>query len=167
MIQENIQLSNVVCLPNDRGMDARFQNVTIVNIYAPSGYKRRRGWENLFSNELPSLLRDMPPSFLVGGDFNSVLTNLDATRHPNYSRALQEFIIVFELPGMRETSQEYANNTQYTSRVASRIDRKCASRNLSRQERGPETRVAAFTDHLAVVIRIALEATTMRRGRSF
>jgi len=165
-------------------MDARFQNVTIVNIYAPSGYKRRRGWENLFSNELPyllrdiprenlfsnelpSLLRDMPPSFLVGGDFNSVLTNLDATRHPNYSRALQEFIIVFELPGMRETSQEYANNTQYTSRVASRIDRKCASRNLSRQERGPETRVAAFTDHLAVVIRIALEATTMRRGRSF
>ena len=28
-------------------------------------------------------------------------------------------------------------------------------------------RVALFTDHLAVVIRIAFEATTMRRGRSY
>jgi len=38
---------------------------------------------------------------------------------------------------------------------------------VSRQKRGAETRVAAFTDHLEVVIRIALEATTMRRGRSY
>jgi exonuclease III len=87
-------------------MDARFQNVTIVNIYAPSGNERRRGRENDLSNELPYLLRDIPPSLLVGGDFNSVLTNLDATRHPNYSRALQEFIRGFDLLDMRETSQQ-------------------------------------------------------------
>ena len=102
-----MQLTNIVCLPTDRGMAAQFQNVTIVNIYAPSGTERNRNRENLFSNELPYLLRDIPPSFLVGGGFNCVLANIDATGHPNYSRALQEFIRGFdlldtwEIPGAR------------------------------------------------------------------
>jgi len=54
----------------------------IVNIYPPSGSERRRGSENDFSNEFPYLLPDITPTFLVGGNFNSVLTNLDATGHP-------------------------------------------------------------------------------------
>ena len=68
-----------------------FQDVTTVNIYAPSGAERRADKENFFSNDLPYYCGH-PPSLLVGGDFNSVLTNLGATGHPNYSRALQEFI---------------------------------------------------------------------------
>jgi hypothetical protein len=47
------------------------------------------------------------------------------------------------------------------------IDRICASRNLSRQKRSEDARIAAFTDHLEVVIRKALEATTMRRRLSY
>jgi len=93
---EHIQLTNIVCLLTGRGMAADFQNVTIVIIYAPSGADRRRDREKFFSNELPYLLRGIPPLLLVGGDFNSVLTNLDATGHPNYSRALQEFIRGFD-----------------------------------------------------------------------
>jgi len=65
-----------------------FQNVTTVNIYAPSGAEKRKDRENFFSNEFPYLLRGIPPLLLVGGDFNSVLTNLDGIGHPNYSRAL-------------------------------------------------------------------------------
>jgi len=68
---------------------------------------------------------------------------------------------------MWETSQERATYTHYASRGTWRIDRIYASRNLSRHKRGAETRVAAFTDHLAVVIKIAFEATTIRRGRSY
>jgi len=64
-------------------MAAEFQNVTTVNIYAPSGAERRRDREDIFSNELPYLLQGIPPSLLVRGDFNSFLTNLDATGHPN------------------------------------------------------------------------------------
>jgi len=41
------------------------------------------------------------------------------------------------------------------------------SRNLSDQKRGVETRLAAFTDHLAVVLRIALQVTPVWRGRSY
>jgi len=97
-------------------MTALFENVTIVNIYAPSGAERRRDRENFFSNELPYLLRGIPPSLLLGGDFNSVLTTLEATGHPNYSRALQELIRGFDLVDMWETSQERTTYTQYTSR---------------------------------------------------
>jgi exonuclease III len=167
LTRDHIQLMNTVCVPTGRGMAAQFQNVTIVNIYAPSGAERNRNRENLFSNELPYLLRDIPPSFLVGDGFNCVLANIDATGHPNYSRALQEFIRGFDLLDMWKTSQERATYTHYTSRGVSRIDRIYASRNLSRHKRGAETRVAAFTDHLAVVVKITLEATTMRRGRGY
>jgi len=148
-------------------MAADFQNVTIVNIYATSGTERTRDKENHISNELPYLLWGIPPSLLDGGDFNSVLTNLDATGHSNYRRAMQEFITGFDLVDMWETAQELASYTHYTNQGASRFDRKRASRNLNRHKRGADTGVAAFTHHLAVVIRIALEATTMQRGRSY
>jgi len=148
-------------------MTADFQNVTIVNIYALSGARRRRDRENFFSNELTYLLRGIPPSLLVGGDFNSVLPNLDAAGQPNYSRALQEFVKGFDLVDTWKASQERATYTHYTSWGTSRIDRLYALRNLSRQKRGAEKRIAAFTGHLAVVIRTVLEATTMRRGRSY
>jgi len=98
-------------------MAAKFQNVTIVKIYASFGAESRRDPENFFSNRLPYLLRDIPPSLLVGGLFNSVLTNLDATAHPLYSGALQEFIRRFDLLDVWETSEERVIYTQYTSRV--------------------------------------------------
>jgi exonuclease III len=76
LTRDHIQLTNTVCLPTGSGMAARFQNVTIVNIYAPSGAERRRDRENFFSTELPYLLRDIPPSLLVGGNFKCVLQTL-------------------------------------------------------------------------------------------
>jgi hypothetical protein len=38
---------------------------------------------------------------------------------------------------------------------------------MSGQNMGTETLVAAFNDHLAVVVRIAFKATTLRRGRAY
>lgn len=118
-------------------------------------------------NELPSLLRGIPPIRLLGGDLNSVLRNLDGTGHTIYSRVMQEFIRSFGLVDMCKTSKERATYTHYTSWDASRIDRIYASRNMGRQKWGAETRIAAFTDNLAVVIRITLEATNMRCGRNY
>ena len=102
LTRDHIQITHIII---GRRMAADFQNVTIVNIYAPSGAERKRDRENFFSNELPYLLRGIPPTFMVEGDFNTVLTNLDPTGHPNYSRALQEFIRRFDLVDMWETSQ--------------------------------------------------------------
>jgi hypothetical protein len=85
----------------------------------------------------------------------------------NYSRVLQEFIRGFDLLDLRGTSQERATYTQYTSREAWMIDKIYGSKNLRSKKRGVETRFAAYTDHLAVVILIVLEANTMLHGRSY
>jgi len=95
-----------------------FQIVTLVNKYAPSGAERRREREQFFSSDQPYLLQGIPTSILVGGDFNSVLTNAVATGHQNYSRALQVLIRGFDLVDMSETSHGRATCTHYTSREA-------------------------------------------------
>ena len=41
------------------------------------------------------------------------------------------------------------------------------SRNLSERKCGTETVVTAFTDHLAMVLRIALNVITLRHGRGY
>ena len=135
LTRDHIQLTNIVSLPTGRGIAAVFQNVTLVNIYAPSGAERRREREQFFSRDLPYLLQGIPTSLLVGGDFNSVLTNADATGHQNYSRTLQELIRGFDLVDMWETSHGRATYTHYTNRGASWIDKIYASRNLSDQTR--------------------------------
>ena len=96
LTQDHIPLTNIVCLPTGRGMAAQFQNVTIVNICAPPGAKRMRDKENLFSNELPHVLRDIPPSLLVGGDFNwslQTLTPQDIQTTAGPCKSLSEYLI--------------------------------------------------------------------------
>jgi len=167
LTRDLIRLTDIERLPTGRGIAAIFENITIVDIYAPSGAERRREREDFFTTELPYLLQRVPESILLGGDFNSVLTHLDSTGQPNYCWALNELIRGFDLVDMWEMSQERPTYTHYTSRGASRIDRIYASRNISGQKRDAEMRMAEFTDHLAVVIQIALDVTTMRRGRSY
>ena len=156
----HIQLTKIVCLPTGRRMVADFQNVTIVNIHAPSEAERRRNKENIFSNEVPYLIRASHHRSWL--DFNSVLTNLDAAGHSNYSRGLQEFIRGFVLIDKWATSQKRTTYTHYNNRGSSKIDTIYGSRNLSRHKRGAETRIPAFTDLLAVVLRSALESNTMQ-----
>jgi exonuclease III len=109
--------------PDWEGNDAVFQNVTLVNIYAPSGAERRREREHFFSSDLPYVMRDLPTTMLVGGHFNSVLTNMDATGHLNCSPALQALIQGFDLVDMWDTAQGRDIYTHYTSRGASLINR--------------------------------------------
>ena len=68
---------------------------------------------------------------------------------------------------MWEPKHGKAIYTHYTCRGASRLDIIYTTRNLRDHKQGIETRVAAFTDHLAVVPRIELEVTTAWRARSY
>ena len=57
--------------------------------------------------------------------------------------------------------------THYTRSGAARLDRIYVSRQINGRKYGIETAVAAFTDHLAVILRIALNVTTVQLGRSY
>jgi hypothetical protein len=57
--------------------------------------------------------------------------------------------------------------THYTRSGWARLDRIYATRQLSGRKYEIETAVAAFTDHLAVILRISLDVTTVQRRRSY
>jgi hypothetical protein len=153
--------------PDGERDGGRFSRYDLGERIRTFGCGETEGTGKILLHELPYLLRGIPTSLLLGGDFNCVLSGMDATGHPNHSRALQELKRGFDLMDMREAPQGRDIYTDYTSRGASRIDRIYAFRDLRGNKRGAETTAAAFTGHLAVVLQMAFNVTTMLRGRGF
>jgi endonuclease/exonuclease/phosphatase family metal-dependent hydrolase len=89
---------------------------------------------------------------IVGGDFNCVLNKKDSTGHPNYSRALDAFVHVFELQDVWQEDSTRNGFMHYSPTGARRIDRIYTTR-----KRGMETVAVAFTDHLAVILRLSID----------
>ena len=165
--REGIPLRNVARIPSGRGIAAELQGVGIVNIFAPSGAEKKQEREVFFNIELPHLLATIPTKMILGGDFNCVLSKSDCTGHYNYSRALNALVSGYALIDMWEANPERGIYTHYSRQGASRLDRIYVTRNLSDRKKGIETVVAAFTDHLAVILRMALDVDITRRGRRF
>ena len=136
----------------------------LVNIYAPSGAEKKIERDAFFNKDLPLLLKDVPTTMILGGDFNCVLTKTDCTGHLNFSRALNALVKGFHLVDMWEAVPERDVYTHYTRQRASRLDRIYVKPNLSKKKCETETVMAAFTAHLAVVLRIALDVDTIRSG---
>ena len=165
LTKEQIQLTNITRLPSGRGMAASYQGVWIVNIYAPSGTANRQEREEFYNVELVYLMRSLPPSMIVGRDFNCVLSQADCTGNRNYSKALDKLVQGLELTDVWQTTTNRAIYTHYTPHGVARLDRLYVSQSLRSRKMGVETVMAAFTDHLAVCLRIALDAPLLRRGR--
>jgi exonuclease III len=165
--REGIPLMNVSRIPSDRGMAAELQGVGIVNIYAPSGAEKKQEREIFFNIDLPHLLLTIPTKMILGGDFNCVLAKSDCTGQYNYSRALNALVTGYALTDMWEENPERGIYTHYSRQGASRLDRIYVTRNIRDRKKGIETVVAAFTDHLAVALSIALDVDIIRRGRSY
>jgi hypothetical protein len=66
-----------------------------------------------------------------------------------------------------EVSPGWDIYTHYSRHGASRLERIYVTRNLRDRKKGIETVVAAFTDHLAVILRIELEVDSIRRGKGY
>jgi len=83
LTREQISLTNITRLPSERGMAASYQGVWFVNLYAPSGTANRQERKDFYNVELVYLMRSLPPTKIVGGDFNCVLSQADCTGNMN------------------------------------------------------------------------------------
>jgi len=120
---------------------------------------------NIFSNELPYLLRSVYDEIILGGDFNCVLEAAVSTGYGNFSRSLATPIQGYAL---RDACQAHSSRriyTPYTVRSVSRLDRIYLTTDLMDRKKGLKTIAEAFTDHFAVSLRISLNAPIVRRGR--
>jgi hypothetical protein len=68
---------------------------------------------------------------------------------------------------MWEKAPERRIFTHYTRQGATRLDRIYATSNIRGRLSGIETVLAVFTDHPAVILRITLDANTIRRGTGY
>jgi len=146
-------------------MAASYQGIWLVNLYAPSGTANRQEREDFYNMELVYLLRSLPPTMIVEGDFNCVLSQADCTGNMNYSEVLNKLVRGLELTDVWAPAQPRAIYTHYTPHGAARLDCLYVSPDLRNRKIGVETVMAAFTDHLAVCLRITLDATLLQRGR--
>ena len=85
-------LTNIRTIPSGRAISAQLRDVTLINIYAPSGSAHRTEREKFFNAELIHILQEATTQVLLGGDFNCVLHPSDTTGQYHTSRALAEII---------------------------------------------------------------------------
>ena len=102
-----------------------------------------------------------------GGDFNSVPVKADVMGFFSFSRALNTLVNEWDLVDMCATAPDRGVYTHYTLQGAAILDRIYVSGHLNGKKCGTETGMTAFTDHLTLILRIALNVTTVRRGRSY
>jgi len=163
--RDNIELSNITRMSSGRAIAAEFKGIWLVNIYASSGAAKRNEREQFFNTDLTYILRAALENIILGGDFNCVLDKSDTTGHFNYSRSLAQLIQGLTLRDAWETNPAIHANTHYSSTGATRIDRLYISHTLYAKKASIITIPAAFTDHLAVVLRMTVETPLFRRGR--
>jgi endonuclease/exonuclease/phosphatase family metal-dependent hydrolase len=102
---------------------------------------------------------------ILGGDFNCVLAKTDRTGNFNYGRALNEIVRGFDLVDVWAADPGREMYTHYARQGATRVDWLYVTRDLTGGKCGTETVVMAISDHLAVILLIALGLPTTRRGR--
>jgi exonuclease III len=161
----DFQLHRLQRLPSGRGIAAYYNNTCIINLNAPPGTANRAEREAFFNTELIDLIPHTPTDLIMAGDFNCVLSNLDCTGHRNSSRTLERLIQGLGLVDVWGASVNRQTYTHYAHTGAARLDRIYVTEDLRRQKQGMETIAAAFTDHLAVLLRMAMTTPFIHRGR--
>jgi endonuclease/exonuclease/phosphatase family metal-dependent hydrolase len=100
---------------------------------------------------------------IVEGDFNCILHQKGSTGHFNCSRPLDRLVHGFELRGIWQADPPENGYTHYSPVGATKIDRIYTTKELSTKKVGVETVAAAFTNHLAVILRLYVEVPSYDR----
>jgi len=111
LTREKISLTNITRLPSGRGMAACYRGVWLVNPYTPSCTAKIQKREDFYNVELVYLLRSLPPTIIVGRNFNCVLSQVDCIGNMNYSKALDKLVRGFELTDVWERSPQGYTHT--------------------------------------------------------
>ena len=161
--RNDIMLRNINKLPSGRAIAAECKGLYIVNIYAPSGTAKRMEHENFYNAKVPQLLQTGHGEIIIGSDFNCVLDPADTSGHFHTSRALTEMIREPHLTDTWKQDQTRSTYTHYSNTGASRIVRIYIYRNIESRITGIDFLPAAFTDHNAVAVHLALGEMGARR----
>jgi len=123
-------------------MAAKFREIWIINVYAPSGTAMKQERERFFNSELLYLLTGETGHILLGGNFNRILDASDTTGGFTYSRALAELVHGLALTDTWQGNPTRKVYTHYSVSGGTRIDRIYATRELLERKLGVEVTAA-------------------------
>ena len=72
--KEDIELREIQRLPSGRGIAGRWNNLLIVNVYAPSGTGKKRERDEFYVSEVPQLLQRAAHDYVIGGTLTVLLS---------------------------------------------------------------------------------------------
>ena len=163
--KEDLQMHTIQHLPSGRGRAVHYNNICFINVYAPSGTSKRTERETFFNLDIINILPRTPADIIMAGDFNCVQSDSNCTGHRYSSRSFDKLIQGLKLVDMWNAPKNMQVYTHYTPTGAARLERIYATENIWKNKQGIETIAAAFTDHMAVLVRINLMIPFIHRGR--
>jgi exonuclease III len=167
VMREGIHVKEIKRLLTGKGLTAKIENTWIINIYAPSDTGRKAEREQFYNTGITHILPPTHTEMILAGDFNCTLAQIDCTGTPNNSAALNKLIKGLGLTDAWNPQTTREGYTHYTTTGASRIDRIYTTNALLSRKTRIETLAVAFTDHNAVILRIALDLPIQHTGRGY
>lgn len=165
LLKNHIQYNTVKMTSDFRGISLIVNDVTFINVYAPSGTNKRKEREHFFAAET-TLLLNTTSHLVMGGDFNTVLSSKDQTGHCAPSPALKHLVCNLQL---RDTwDAAHPNQTIYTFQrngTGSRLDRIYISKNL--QLRTVAICPTVISDHCGYVASLVMPLDSPPHGRGY
>jgi len=161
--RSDIVFTNINKIPSGQAIAAEYKGLHFVNMYSPSGTAKRAEHEHFYNADVPQLIQTGHGDLIIGGDFNCVTNPANTSGHFYTSRALTEMLRGLHLACVWKQDPTRPAYTHYFTTRASRIHRIYVPRNITSQITGIDILPAAFTDHNAVVLRLALGEIGARR----
>jgi exonuclease III len=165
--KDYIELKEIQRLPSGRGIAGWWNDLYIVNLYAPSGTGKKKERDEFYSLELPHLLQNASQDYIIAGDFNCVIRHEDSTGTPTTSKPLETFITSCKLTDAWDSSRNNVGYTHYTTHGATRIDRLYLSQAMLTRKISTTTLAAAFTDHHAVKLTLQGQRVMQQWGNGY
>ena len=148
-----------VCnLVSCRAQVARLGNYMLLNLYAPSGTERKYERNRFFGQDIfQSLQLGNKDRWVLGGDFNSVLSSKDVEGGVGFNQklcpTLKDLVRTFDLCDVFRF--KHPRSDEYTffraGSAASRLDRFYISNSLEDKLLGVQ-HIASLSDHCAVMM---------------
>lgn len=159
--RSGLQLSDVTQLPSGRAISARLGDVTVLNVYAPTGSRGRRERDTFFTADLAPLLASAGGRFVWGGDFNAVLSGAQTTGTAYPCQTLKKIVSEAGLTDAWEKLRPGERGFTYVApqgACASRLDRFYISTQIHSTAQRISTIPATISDHHALLLTLALPA---------
>ena len=165
LLKQNITYDDVKMTSDCRGISVVVENVTIVNVYGPSGANKRTERNKFFSDDIAALLNNAR-NIVMGGDFNAIISPKDHTGHYEICTALKHTITKLQLRDSWEAIHK--NRILYTYRrhkTAGLLDRIYVNQDI--EIRRVDICPTELSDHCGFITSLRLHLNTQPYGRGF